>query len=878
MLATLILPAVLAAASPLGTEVRYDPAIPTLAQATGHELGAAITTPEQVAAYLAALAAAAPDRARVIEYGRSEEGRPLHAVAIGSSERMARLAEVQRGLHALADPRGLANGEAERLLRELPAVVWIMAAVHGNEISSVDATLALAHHLLAAQDDPAAEVARREAIVLLDPLQNPDGRARFLATNALGRASLPDPEPISAEHDEPWPGGRGNHYLFDMNRDWFAQTQPETRGRLRLFLDWYPQVAVDLHEMGGESTYYFAPPARPMNPHFSRAQQEWLDAFGRAIAARFDAAGEAYFVREVFDSFFPGYGESWPMAHGAVGMTFEQASARGLAWRREDGTVLSFLDGIRNHFRAALATVEAAARGREKLLRDVLEFRRAAVRDGEAGPVRQYALVPPPGDPSRARRLADLLVAQGIEVRLAAREARASERLLPAGTPIVPLAQPSGRLVRNLLDPGVAMDPQFLQEQERRRRKRLDPEIYDVTGWSLPLAFDVECVSLAAPLAAGDLAPYAAGAAEPAAVAPARVAWLMPWGTGTAAAVAAGLRDGLKVRVAEAGFRLNGRAFPAGTAIVRAGENPADARERLAKLAQAHGIEVVATDSGFVEEGVSLGSGRVRLLEKPRVLLAWDRPVSSQSAGWARWVLERRYGQPVSAVRVASLRRADLSRFDVIVLPSGEYGEALGAPVVSRISDWVRAGGTLIALGEASRWLTREKVGLLATTTELRDGRPDVEPSDEKKGEKKPEAPKKDEKEPFDLERAIQPERERPDAVPGALLRVVLDGEHWLAAGTDGELHAVVESQRVFTPLKLDEGTNVGVYAKKEDVVGSGLVWSDARSLLAQKAFLMHQPLGEGHVIAFAEDPNFRGFAEATQLLFLNAILLGPAY
>src|SRR5512143_1605845 len=405
MLATLTLAAALAVPSPVAAETRYDPRIPTLKAVVGHDLGAEITSPEQIAAYLKALAEAAPDRARVVEYAKSEEGRPLHVLVIGSPERMARLDDVKKGLRALADPRGLAPQEAERLVEELPAVVWLLHAVHGNEISSSDAALALAHHLLAAEGDPDVDLVRREALVLIDPLQNPDGRARFLGTNALAQGPSPDPEPLAAEHDEPWPGGRANHYLFDMNRDWFALTQPETRGRLELYLEWRPQVVADLHEMGGDSTYYFAPPATPLNPHFSRAQQQWLDAFGRAIAARFDAAGEAYFVREVFDSFYPGYGESWPMAQGAVGRTVERASARGLRFRREDGSELRYLDGIRNHFRAALATAGTAARGREKLLRDFLEFRRSAVREGSDGAVRQYVISG--ADPSRLRRLAD---------------------------------------------------------------------------------------------------------------------------------------------------------------------------------------------------------------------------------------------------------------------------------------------------------------------------------------------------------------------------------------------------------------------------------------------------------------------------------------
>jgi hypothetical protein len=241
-------------------------------------------------------------------------------------------------------------------------------------------------------------------------------------------------------------------------------------------------------------------------------------------------------------------------------------------------------------------------------------------------------------------------------------------------------------------------------------------------------------------------------------------------------------------------------------------------------------------------------------------------------------VLERRFGQPVSVVRTASLRHVDLRRYDVVVLPSGDYQEAL-AGAGATLRDWVQAGGTLVALGEASRWLTRDKVGLLATKTELRGGRPEAEEEEGKvdkvaAGDATEKAPPG----PFDLEKAIQPERDRPDAVPGALLRVELDGEHWLSAGTDGAVQAVVEGRRVFTPLRLDKGRNVGVYAKKDAVVASGLVWDDTRDQLAQKAYLMHQPLGEGHVIAFAEDPNHRGYAEATELLFLNAVLLGPAY
>ena len=886
-LAPFALTAALALAQPaalpveLAPGVAVDPAIPTLRQVVGHDFGEALTSPDEIVRYLEALQQAAPGRARLIRYGESWEGRPLHVLAVGSADRIARLDALERDLARLADPRGLAPAEAERLVAELPVVVWLLHSVHGNEVSPAEAALAEAYYLLAATGDASLELVRREALVLIDPLQNPDGRARFLAGNELGRAAAPDAHPLAAERDEPWPGGRSNHYLFDMNRDWIALTQPETTGRIGLFLRFFPQVVVDLHEMGGEATYFFAPPAPPANPWIGPSQLAAWERFGRANAEVFDRRGFAWFKGEVFDAFYPGYGESWPLYHGAVGMTYEQASPRGLTLARRDGTTLTLRDAVAHHFTAALTTLETAARDRVRLLRDFLEARRGAVEEGRSGPVRAY-LIPPGDDPPRAARLARLLAAQGIEVRQSASPIPADGRTLPAGTFVVAAAQPAGRLVRNLLDPAVAMDPSFLAEQEQRRRKRLPDEIYDVTAWSLALSWDVEVLTSARPVESALLAPLppspgpAGAPSQPAA----RVGYLAPWGTATVALAAEALRDGLAVRLAGESFRLGGRDYPAGTAFLRSAGNPADLAARLGGLAARHGVTPDPVDSGWVEEGMSLGSSAMRALRAPRVVLAWGEPASSLSTGWARWVLERRFGVPVTAVRVGSLHRLDLAAVDTLVLPSGDYSTALDAAAVERLDHWVRAGGTLVTLGEASRWAARQKVGLLGTTTELRDGRPEEaeerQEADAGKDATPAGPPAKDTA--YDLDQAIRPERELPDPTPGALLRVELDREHWLAAGSDGEIQALVESRRVFTPIKLDLGVNVGLYAAAERLLAAGVVWAEPKAQLARKAFLIDRPLGDGHVIAFAEDPNVRGIAEATELLFVNAVLLGPAH
>lgn len=843
--------------------VRYDAKIPSLKQITGYDFAERVTPPEDIIRYLKALHEAAPDRTKLIKYAETWEKRELWAIVVASPERIRQLDQIKAGLKQLANPT--ASTDVARLARELPVVVVLTHGVHGNEISSGEAALAESYHLLAAQGDAGVDLIRREAIVIIDPMQNPDGRARFVFQNLLGQAMTPDPEPAAAEHDEPWPGGRSNHYLFDLNRDWFAQNHPESQGRVKLLLEWSPQVVVDLHEMGGDSTYYFPPAAEPPNPHMTKTQGNWLNIFGQANAARFDERGFAYFNREVFDAFYPGYGVSWPMAQGAIGMTFEKASARGLVYRRSNDDLLTYRDGAVEHFTAAITTAATAARNREKMLRDFAEFRRTA----GAGEIKAY-LLPPGHDAGQTLRLVRMLLANGVTVNRADETIKFGDRVLPAGTFIVPLPQPGGMIARNLLDQNAPMNDEFIKRQEERRRRRQPDQIYDTTAWNQAMLYDVECLASANSVnvkasAVTTDSLKAAAATLPDAV----VGYALQWGATSAVAVIEALQSGLRARFLAVPFTLGGRKFERGTAFFRKSENEEDLKNKLAAIVAKHGAEIIKLDSAFTSEGSSLGSNQVVTLKSPKVLLAWDAPTSSLSAGWARFVLERRYGQSVTAVRVSSLGRVDLHRYDVLILPSGNYSATLSGENLRRIKDWVSAGGTLITLADASRWAARESTGLLETRTELRDGSPDGEQPAARTAAAKP----------ANFDQAIQPLREQPELIPGAILRVRLNEDHWLSSGTDGEIQALVEGTRVFSPIRLDRGSNVGVYGKHDDrLLASGWAWSDSLGLIQQKAFLIHQPMGRGHMIAFAEDPNYRAYAEVTEFLFINAVLLGAAY
>lgn len=851
------------AAAQLAPGTQYDAQVPTLQAVAGHDFGEEITAPEDVIRYMEALAATAPARARLIRYAESWEGRPLVALMIGSEARISRLEEVRSGLQRLSDPTGLSNADAERLIAELPVVTAFMHGIHGNEISSSGAAMAEAYHLLAARGDAVVDSILAQSLVLIDPMENPDGRARFVQQNWMARARWPDGAPYSAEHDEPWPGGRTNHYLFDLNRDLFIQSQPESRGRVELLLAYRPHVVVDLHEMGGNSTYFFPPTAPPENPWFGARQIGLMDVFGRANAQAFDARGFSYFNRDTYDLFYPGYVDGWMMGQGALGMTYEQASARALTLTRNDGDVLTYGDGILHHFTAAIATAATAARNRERILRDYLAFRREGVAAAETGPA-EYVLHSA-HDPGMAERLARLLVRNGIQVHAADRSVDVPGRTLPArGTFIVPMDQPASFLARNLLDAHVGMDDNFIARQIERRARREDDEIYDLTAWSQSLLWDVEAIAVERPTGAAGAVLSLEPSPEALVLPEARVAYLLPWGTNTVATVVEALREGIRVRAAGGAFTLGGRRYGIGTAVVRISENGSDLRDRLGRIAGTHGAEVVPVDDSYVTDGVSLGDTSTRALREPRVLLVYDEPAVVSSAGWARYVLERRYGQRVTVVRAGSLGAARLADFDVIVFPDGNYASVVNDELLEDLRDWIGDGGTLVTMAGSTGWATRAE--LLSTTAERRGGRP--------VGEDPPTQDAPDQ--PIDYLAQIVPDDEAPESVPGSILRVILDGAHWLSAGTDGEIGVLVEGSRVFSPLRLDDGVNVGRYAGVDSLVLSGVVWEEARPQLASKAFLMDESVGDGHVIAFAEDPNYRAYAEATELLFMNAILIGP--
>jgi hypothetical protein len=847
----------------------YDPAVPTFEKVLGYGAGEKLASYSEIVQYFDALAAASSGRMKVYEHAKSWEGRKLFYAVIASEANHRRMAAIQADIKKLADPRKTPDAEAKRIMAGLPAVVWLGYTVHGNELSGSDAAMLTAYHLLAARNQKMVADVLANTVILIDPLQNPDGRTRFVNNFEQAYGIEADGSAVAAERNEPWPGGRSNHYLFDMNRDWFALTQPETAGRIKMMLEWFPLVAADLHEMGSESTYYFAPEAVPFNPHLTKEQKTSLDWFGKNNAKYFDQMGYSYFTREVYDAFYPGYGAAWPAYHGTIAMTYENAAVRGMLYNRLDGTAYTFKESVKRHFVTSVATCEAAANYRTQLLENFWAYRKSAVEEGRTEPVKGYILSRK-GDGSAADKLAELLVTQGVEVGKLASGAQGA----PDGSYLVSLAQPAKRLIRTLLDKNVELEKDFAKEQERRRRKKLSDEIYDVTAWSLPLQYGVEAIPVSA--LPGGAAPFTGARPKPAAPPKAQVAYFVPWGTQAAGQfLTAALRAGLKVHTLEKAFVQNGRTFDRGTLAIKVADNPANLHDLVVK-AQGY-AEIVAADSGWVDSGINLGSRSSFPMKKPAIALAWDRPVSANSAGAVKWMLERQYGYPVTAVRMTSLATADLNKFDVLILPdaAGDYATALSAGAIRRIKEWVANGGTVIGIEAGVSFLADAKVGLLATAPEQLAVEKKVDPV---KPDASGQVPGKVLSSEAEFLQAIAPAQDRLDTVQGILGVAKTDPDHWMTAGVAPAITALVGGRTVFTPLNLNAGTNAAYFAGPEQLVASGYMWYENQKQFAFKPFVMVQPEGRGHVIGFTQDPNFRGYMDGLNVLFLNAVFRGVAH
>ncbi len=855
-------------------DVTYDASIPKHEEVLGHAAGERITNYANMMRYFDALVKAAPQHIKKVSYAHSWEGRKLIYLVIGSAENIAKLDEFEQNIQKLADPRITDENEASRLIDTLPASVWLGYGVHGNEISSTDAAMMTAYHLLASQDHPMTQNIMNNALVFIDPLQNPDGRERFTSRYYATVGMEASGDRYSAEHNEPWPNGRSNHYLFDMNRDWLAMTQPETQGRIFDMNRYLPLVVIDLHEMGGDASYYFAPAAEPLNPLMTQDQIKNMGLIGKNHAKHFDAMGYDYFTREVFDAFYPGYGDSWPTFYGASASTYEVGSARGEVFTKKDGTRYTYADSVQKHFIASISTIEATANSRQKLLNDFREYQVTAI---SAGKKSKPYVIPVQSDRAGAYKLAQLLDAHGIEVSQTTQDIKSCGQTFQSGSFVIDPAQPKGRMVEALLREQIDMDIDFIETQEKRRSRNLADQIYDLTAWSLPLMFNLDVVQCA--IKANDLKPFDSSGWMSAQInnPNPKVAYLVPWGDMAAGRfLTKGLRQGISIKSSDLPFTHNDKKYPAGTLIIEVKQNGSDLAEKVISIAEETGAIINGVDNSWVTDGPNFGSFNVAQMKASKIAMAWDEPTSSLSAGNSRFVIERQLGYPVTAIRSQHLNFADLNQYDVLLLPSGNYQRAFTSSGINNISDWVNDGGVLITLGTATDYALSENPGWLAVKKELSyQEKPN---KDKNKNKEKTTAPGQLFKEKDDLMQAIQANQTSPDNVAGVLTRIAVDQDHWLTAGVKPEVIGMVTGNQIMTPIQLDKGKNVAWFKGPDDLLASGYLWEENRQQLAYKPYLIHQPKGKGMVIAYTQEPTLRAFLDGLHVMLTNTLFRSVAH
>ena len=859
----LALPALLCAAPliaslPLGLLPGSDPR-PEVPQP---DLGARYTPHHVLMAYVRALAAAAPDRVRLTTLNVTEEGREQPFMVITSPENLKRLEEWKALNAKLADPRTCSEEEARRITESCPVFVWLGYSVHGSEASGSEAALAVAYHFASARSPEVLKQLDR-VVILMDLTQNPDGRARHLQSVAEATTPFNASDPLDAQNTARWPGGRFNHRLFDLNRDWAWQTQNESQAKTAAFLQWNPQVAADFHEMWPEATYFFPPTMQPIHEALPEAfAGRWQVAFGRGVARAFDARGWAYFSRDVFDLFYAGYGDSWPTFQGAVGMTFEVAGQTGLAYKRQDGEISTLESRLQRHTAASLATVATAANERQALLWDFQQARRERVSLGD----RVGAFLFAEGeDPGRTRALVTLLQRNGIEVLRTTADLStaglasiglAQGTGLPVGSYLVPLGQPKGALAQALLEGEAHMGPK---------------PTYDITAWSLPLAFHVPAWRAKTRPMVGTAALTTVPVSD---LPDAKWGYLIPAGyEGTERTLATLLQEGFKATALAEPAVHQGRKLGAGTIVLPSRTNPATLKTRLQALARENQHPVLPTDTAQMASGPDLGSNRMLLLKAPRIAVLMDRPANPTAFGALAHTFTQA-GLPFVQLRADRLGTAPLTRFThVVIVDDGAQGKSwqqvLGEGGAAKLKAWIAEGGSLLAFQGGAAYASR--AGL--TTTGFHLLAKAAEEARLKEKDPKRETPKAD---PIDLVRPWDKREERSleESLPGAFLKVRVDGSHPLAWGLHAEQGAAVLDTN--DPiLELSHGGENPLYYAKEDLKVSGLVPKAMEAKLQQTAYALRERSGLGAVILVAGDPVFRAQTPFTRRLLFNAIFFG---
>lgn len=811
------------------------------AEFLGYELGDRFTPHHRIVAYYEHVAATR-STVSLQYYGKTNELRPLLVAVVTSERNHAQLDEIRKNNLRLT---GLLEGTPDRNLAR--AVTWLSYGIHGNESSSAEAAMQTLYKL----SDPGNAQAQQwleKSVVIMDPLLNPDGRDRYANwyNQMLGRFA--DPRVETREHNEPWPGGRPNHYLFDLNRDWAWQTQVESAYRAKIYQSWMPHIHADFHEMGYDNPYYFAPAAEPFHEDITNWQREFQFEIGKNHTRYFDAEGWLYYTRERFDLFYPSYGDTWPTFNGAIGMTYEQAGhgRAGTAVITSEGDTLTLAQRVLQQHTVGMSTVEVTANNADRVIAEFQNYFNRA-QSNPPGEFKTY-IIRGDNHPDKLRDFVTYLDAQDIRFGAAPVTRRVDalnyktgeiERIsLNEKDIVISAYQPKSVMVKVLLEPKTTI---------------IDSVTYDITAWSLPYAYGLKAYATTSrinPATTGfntDFPVEFTGQEKP-------YAYINRWQSqDDVRFLAALLRHNIRVRTAEVPFRIDGKDFDRGTLVItrRGNERLGEQFDHLVqKLAQEHNRSLHGARTGFVESGIDFGAIDMKHIRPPRIMVLAGNGVASYNFGEIWHFFDQQIGYPVANVDVAHLNQVNWNDYDILILPTGNYQSAFSESARTELVNWIRSGGKVIAFEQGARFVAGLE-GISGITVRNQE-REDL--TEEQK-------------------LRIFAERERQaatNAVRGGIFKLQVEQTHPLAFGYGNYYYTLKNNSFVFDYT--DSGWNV--FTLPENSHRNGFVGAGVRDHLTNSLIYGALPVGRGHVVVMADNPLFRAFWYNGKLLFSNAVFM----
>lgn len=830
---------------------QYDPSIPTPKDVFGYDTGDYISNPGSVVQYIQTVAAAS-DRISLEVIGRTHERRPIHLLTISSPENLARVDEIREQHLALSDPD---SGRA--VTDDMPTITWLGFGIHGDEISSMDAAVLTVYHLAAAQD-PATVAQLENTVVLLVPVLNPDGYNRASTSLNTYRGEAPVANLQHAEHNGTWPRGRTNHYWFDLNRQWIARTQPESKAWGAQYQKWKPNLHIDFHEMLIDSTYYFSPGiAAQTNPYIPKEATDLTRLVGNYAQEYLDSNQELYYSEEFFDEYNPAMASNYPLLNGSVAFLFENRGFKGLLAETPNGEV-TFASRVRRHFNIALSMVRASSDLRETLLGYQKEFGAITRQAASADRVKGYVFTARKDD---ARMFHFLEMLDGLEIdvyRLGRTVRDSGNTFQPNDSYIVPTNQATYRVIRNLFE---------------TRTRFGDVVFYDATTWTKPLAYGLTYADLSS--VGADLLGDKVDPAFPAKEAPDRAAYayVFSWqGYYAPRAVTRLLKAGGHAKVATRPFTVMTTKGPKdmdrGSIIVPVGDGQPLSNEALydlvSTMAADDGVIVHSAITGRTAKGIDFGGNYAKPVTLPQILMPVGDAVRFYDAGELWHLMDYRMEIPVMMRDLTMLRAIDFSRLTHLVLPDGNYA-GVSADQIKRIDAWIKGGGTLVAVKRAALWAVEK-------------GFMDVEVIDDFAivGFGAPAMPKEEDT-PLEarLDYANKEKYEQSQRIRGTIFETDLDITHPLGFGYQSRVLPMFRENRIILGRSKTPFGTVAQYTSSPLL--SGYASPENIEKVAGAASVLAERRGQGAVVLMSDNPNFRAWWLGSNKLFLNSLFFSKA-